>query len=52
MMHAIHVLEHGGPEVLQWAEVPRPAPGTGELLVRVEACLLYTSDAADDYFWV
>lgn len=37
MMHAIHVLEHGGPEVLQWAEVPRPAPGTGELLVRVEA---------------
>jgi len=36
-MKAIRIEEHGGPEVLQLAEVPEPVPGGGELLVRVEA---------------
>jgi NADPH:quinone reductase-like Zn-dependent oxidoreductase len=29
---------HGGPEVLEWAEVPRPEPRRDEVRVRVEAC--------------
>ncbi len=34
MPHAIRIHEHGGPEVLRWEEVPTPAPGPGEALVR------------------
>jgi len=37
MMRAVRVAEFGGPEVLQWVELPRPIPGPGELLVQVEA---------------
>ena len=44
---------------VHWTEHPDPVPGTGEVLVRVRAaginsadrlqvCLLYTSDAADE----
>ena len=29
-------------------EIETPAPGPGEVRVRVRACLLYTSDAADE----
>ena len=36
-MQAIRFHRHGSPEVLQLEEVPKPAPGAGELLVRVEA---------------
>ena len=36
-MHAIEVTEHGGPEVLHDVDVPQPAPGTGELLIKAEA---------------
>jgi len=36
-MKAIRVHETGGPEVLRYEEVPDPAPGPGEALVRVEA---------------
>jgi NADPH:quinone reductase-like Zn-dependent oxidoreductase len=36
-MSAIVVHEHGGPEVLKLEQVPRPAAGEGELLVRVHA---------------
>ena len=36
-MRAIRVDSHGGPEVLKLAELDEPAPGPGELLVRVEA---------------
>jgi NADPH2:quinone reductase len=36
-MRTIRIEEHGGPEVLQPADLPETAPGTGELLVRVEA---------------
>lgn len=33
-MHAIVVFSHGGPDVLEYAEVKDPEPGIGELLVR------------------
>lgn len=36
-MHAIRVHETGGPEVLRYEAVERPAPGPGQALVRVEA---------------
>jgi NADPH2:quinone reductase len=37
MMHAIVARQAGGPEVLQLAEVDRPVPGPGQLLVKVSA---------------
>jgi NADPH:quinone reductase-like Zn-dependent oxidoreductase len=37
-MRAVVFRRHGGPEVLEVSEVPRPEPGPGEVLVRVEAC--------------
>ena len=36
-MRAIVIHEHGGPEVLQLADLPVPEPGRGEALVRVLA---------------
>jgi NADPH2:quinone reductase len=34
MQKAIRIHEYGGPEVLQWEDVPMPSPGPGEALVR------------------
>jgi NADPH2:quinone reductase len=36
-MKAIHVREHGGPESMQLVEVPTPAPGPKQALVRIAA---------------
>ena len=36
-MKAIRIGEHGGPEVMRLEELPTPAPGAGQVLVRVEA---------------
>jgi NADPH2:quinone reductase len=36
-MHAIQVSQHGGPEVLDYVDVPDPEPAAGEVLVRVAA---------------
>lgn len=36
-MRAIHATRAGGPEVLEFVEVPEPRPGPGELLVEVAA---------------
>jgi putative PIG3 family NAD(P)H quinone oxidoreductase len=36
-MHAVVITEPGGPEVLQWTEVPDPVPGPGEVVVDVAA---------------
>ncbi len=36
-MRAIEISQPGGPEVLRLVERPRPEPGSGELLIRVEA---------------
>ncbi len=37
VMKAIQFRETGGPEVLQLADLPIPAPGPGQVLIRVEA---------------
>jgi len=39
-MKAIVIERHGGPEVLQYKEVPKPEIGPGEVRVRVRACAL------------
>ena len=39
-MRAILIPRHGGPEVLQYAEIADPKPGPNEVLVRVRACAL------------
>ena len=43
-MHAIVITEPGGPEVLQWREVPDPVVGAGEVLVRVAATAVNRAD--------
>src|ERR1700677_4816951 len=37
MSKAVRIHAYGGPEVLQWEDVPTPEPGPGEILVRQEA---------------
>jgi len=39
-MKAIVIPRHGGPDVLQYTELPQPEPGPSEVLVRVRACAL------------
>jgi NADPH2:quinone reductase len=36
-MHAVEVAEHGGPEVLNYVDRPRPSPGPGDVLIKAEA---------------
>jgi len=43
-MHAVTIREPGGPEVLEWAEVPDPQPGDGEVLVDVVAGAVNRAD--------
>lgn len=43
-MRAMRITGHGGPEVLERAEVPVPAPEDGEVLVRVAAVALNNTD--------
>lgn len=43
-MKAVVIAQHGGPEVLQVQEVPQPEPGTGEVLIRVEAAGVNRAD--------
>jgi NADPH:quinone reductase-like Zn-dependent oxidoreductase len=44
MMKAIVFRQHGGLEVLEQAEVPRPEPGPGEALVRLQVAALNRLD--------
>jgi NADPH:quinone reductase-like Zn-dependent oxidoreductase len=37
MMRAVRISRFGGPETLAIQQVPKPRPGSGELLIRVEA---------------
>jgi NADPH:quinone reductase-like Zn-dependent oxidoreductase len=39
-MKAVVIKEHGGPEVLQWDDVPDPVLGPDDVLVKVKACAL------------
>lgn len=39
-MKAIFLNHHGGPDVLQWGDVPTPTPGPNEVLIQVKACAL------------
>ena len=43
-MRAVLVTEPGGPEVLEWQEVPDPEPGPGEVLIDVAAAGLNRAD--------
>jgi putative PIG3 family NAD(P)H quinone oxidoreductase len=43
-MYAITVREPGGPEALEWTEVPDPKPGAGEVLVEVAASAVNRAD--------
>lgn len=43
-MRAIQISEYGGPEVLELVELPVPAPGDGEVLVRVNRAGLNFAD--------
>ncbi|MCG8914838.1 NAD(P)H-quinone oxidoreductase [Actinokineospora sp. PR83] len=43
-MHAITLREPGGPEVLEWTEVPDPSPGPGEVLLDVAATAVNRAD--------
>lgn len=36
-MHAIRIHSYGGPDVMQWEELPMPIPGPGQALIRIEA---------------
>lgn len=45
-MKAVRYTELGGPEVLQGVDVDRPAPGQGEVLVRVAASAYSPADAS------
>jgi len=39
-MNAVIFRQHGGPEVLEYTDVPDPTVGTGHVLVRVKTCAL------------
>jgi NADPH:quinone reductase-like Zn-dependent oxidoreductase len=44
MMKAVRLHEFGGPDVLVYEDAPRPAPASGEVLVRVHAASLNPPD--------
>lgn len=43
-MKAAYFMRHGGPEVLEYGEVPDPVPGPGEILVDVHAASVNGAD--------
>ncbi|MFL6678905.1 MAG: NADP-dependent oxidoreductase [Burkholderiaceae bacterium] len=43
-MHAVLIRRFGGPEVVEYADLPVPEPGPGELLLKVEAASLNPVD--------
>ena len=51
MMKAVRAHERGGPEVLVYEEAPVPAPGPGEVLVRVHAVGITFAELTWDETW-
>jgi putative PIG3 family NAD(P)H quinone oxidoreductase len=43
-MHAITITAPGGPEVMEWTEVPDPEPGPGEVVIDVAATAVNRAD--------
>jgi len=43
-MKAVFLEQHGGPEVLQYGDFPTPTPGSGEVMVRMQAAALNRLD--------
>lgn len=43
-MHAITIREPGGPDTLEWTDVPDPVPGQGEVLIDVAASAVNRAD--------
>ncbi len=43
-MKAFRIEKHGGPEVLEWIDVPTPEPRADEVVVKVRACALNRLD--------
>jgi NADPH:quinone reductase len=43
-MHAILISKKGGPEVLEYCELPTPIPASGEVLIKVKAAGVNRSD--------
>ncbi len=39
-MKAVHIHEHGGPEVLRYEDAPEPKPRADDVVVRIKACSL------------
>ncbi len=37
-MRAIQITQTGGPEVMEFRELPNPEPGAGQALIQIEAC--------------
>ncbi len=50
-MKAVLFYQHGGPEVLQYAEFPTPEPKSGEVLVRLRAAALNRVDVTVRVGW-
>lgn len=45
-MKAVHIHDYGGLDVLHYEDAPRPAPGPGEVLIRVHATTINPFDCA------
>ena len=46
-MKAARIHEHGGPEVIRYEDAPKPAPGPGEVLIKVAAAGFNPADSGD-----
>lgn len=50
-MKAVSYSQHGGPDVLQYVDLPDPEPGPGDVIVRVEAAALNRLDLVQRNGW-